>query len=341
MQRCLQLAALGLERVAPNPMVGAVLVYQDRIIGEGWHAYYGGPHAEVMAVQSVAEADRTLIPRSTLYVSLEPCNHHGKTPPCTDLILREGIKRVFVATQDPFGAVNGAGIERLRAAGVKVEVGLLEQEARDLNRFFWTAVTKHRPYITLKWAETADGFIGNLDASRLLISGTLAQQEVHRWRSEHQSILVGAQTACWDDPQLTNRTYPGRQPIRLLLDPNGRVPETARIFQSDARTVVFAQVPLTHAETVVVAASDTWSWIEALLGWCKSAQVQSVLVEGGAITLQHFMQSGYWDEIRVVTSLDRNAGTGRAKPILPDSAILVKQYDLGSDRIHYFRNKYA
>ena len=341
MQRCLDLATLGQERVAPNPLVGAVLVHQDRIIGEGWHAYFGGPHAEVMAVQSVAELDRPLIPHSTLYVSLEPCNHHGKTPPCTDLILREGIKQVIMATQDPFGAVNGAGIERLRATGVDVQVGILEAEAREQNRFFWTAVTKNRPFITLKWAETVDGFIGNLDASRLLISGTLAQQEVHRWRSEHQAILVGAQTACWDDPLLTNRTYPGRQPVRLLLDPNGRVPATAQLFQSDARTVVFSRFPLSYAETIVVDAKDSSAWIEALMGWCISAGLQSILVEGGAVTLQYFLQTGYWDEIRVVSSLDRIAGEGKPSPVLPDSAIPGQQYTLGTDRIHYFRNKYA
>jgi diaminohydroxyphosphoribosylaminopyrimidine deaminase/5-amino-6-(5-phosphoribosylamino)uracil reductase len=341
MQRCLQLARFGQARVAPNPMVGALLVFNDQIIGEGWHGYYGGPHAEVLAVQSVAEANRHLIPSTTLYVSLEPCNHHGKTPPCTDLILRERIPQVVIATMDPFSAVHGTGIQRLKQAGVNVIVGVLEKEAQALNRFFWTAITKKRPFITLKWAETVDGYMGNPNASRLMISGALALQEVHQWRSEHQAILVGAQTACWDDPQLTNRVFPGRQPIRLLLDPNGRVPASAKMFQSDARTVVFSRQVLAHAETIVVSATATWSWIEAVLQWCQRAGVQSVLVEGGAATIQHFLASGYWDEIRVLGSSTVQVGEGLLAPTLPEAATRSHALTLGTDRIHYFRNKYA
>ncbi|HVS95811.1 MAG TPA: bifunctional diaminohydroxyphosphoribosylaminopyrimidine deaminase/5-amino-6-(5-phosphoribosylamino)uracil reductase RibD, partial [Puia sp.] len=211
MRRCLQLARLGAGHVAPNPMVGAVLVFEDRVIGEGYHRRYGGPHAEPECIASVAEPDKTLIGRSTLYVSLEPCAHHGKTPPCADLIVRMGISRVVIGCRDPFPEVNGKGIERLRAAGVEVQTGILEDECVRLNKRFFTFHLEDRPFIVLKWAQTARGFIAHsrAGAERLRISNEITDRLVHKWRSEEASILVGPRTAVLDDPALTVRLWKG------------------------------------------------------------------------------------------------------------------------------------
>src|SRR5690606_9876485 len=213
MRRCLELASLGAGQVAPNPMVGAVLVHNDRIIGEGFHKRFGEAHAEVNCINSVNENDRDLIPGSTIYVSLEPCAHFGKTPPCADLIIHERIPRCIVALRDPFPDVNGKGIEKLLAAGVDVKVGILEDEARELNKRFFRFHINHRPYIILKWAQTADGYIGAGEGQRLLISNEYSNRLVHRWRSEEAAILVGTRTAELDNPALTTRLWPGSSPV--------------------------------------------------------------------------------------------------------------------------------
>ncbi|RYY97121.1 MAG: bifunctional diaminohydroxyphosphoribosylaminopyrimidine deaminase/5-amino-6-(5-phosphoribosylamino)uracil reductase RibD, partial [Chitinophagaceae bacterium] len=212
MLRCLQLARNGLGAVAPNPMVGAVLVHGDRIIGEGWHRRYGGAHAEVECLGSVRGADRALIPESTIYVSLEPCAHHGKTPPCADLLVAERVPRVVVGCRDPFPAVAGKGIEKLRAAGIDVTVGVREAECRGLNAAFFTAHTQGRPFITLKWAQTADGQIAGFRGRRTAISNALSARLTHRLRATHAGILVGTNTALYDDPELSTRHWPGAQP---------------------------------------------------------------------------------------------------------------------------------
>ena len=221
MHRCLELAEKAAGHVAPNPMVGAVLVHEGIIIGEGYHQIYGGPHAEVNCIASVPSSLQHLIQDSVIYVSLEPCAHHGKTPPCADLIIRHNIRHVVIGCRDPFVEVDGKGIEKLHAAGIKTETGILEKECRELNKRFFTFHTKHRPFIILKWAQTGDGKIGT-ENNRLHITGSVTNRLVHKWRSEESAILVGANTALADNPQLTTRLWSGNSPTRLIIDPELR-----------------------------------------------------------------------------------------------------------------------
>ena len=235
MYRCLQLAKLAAGYTAPNPMVGAVLVHSDRIIGEGYHKMYGAAHAEVNCIDSIGRDEKGLIAESTLYVSLEPCAHFGKTPPCTDLIIRSGIRKCIIACRDPFMEVNGKGIEKLVHAGVHVETGILEKEAIELNRRFFTFHTKHRPYVILKWAQTADSIIGteagsNGDFERLLISNEYANRLTHQWRSSEAAIIVGTNTALQDNPALTTRLWPGPSPTRLVIDMKLSLPSSLQLF---------------------------------------------------------------------------------------------------------------
>ncbi|MFI5128490.1 MAG: bifunctional diaminohydroxyphosphoribosylaminopyrimidine deaminase/5-amino-6-(5-phosphoribosylamino)uracil reductase RibD, partial [Chitinophagales bacterium] len=250
MYRCLELAKLGAGQVAPNPMVGAVLVHDDRIIGEGYHQKYGEAHAEVNCIGQAALSGLTdAISQSTLYVSLEPCSHFGKTPPCTDLIIKHKIPKVVIGCRDPFKEVNGKGIEKLIAAGIEVQQGVLEKECIDLNKRFLTFHTQHRPYIILKWAETADGFMappapqgGIREESvrqRLLISNEYTNRLVHRWRSEEAAILVGTNTIENDDPELTTRLWPGHSPVRLIVDMNLRLPSSLKVFNGQEETIIF------------------------------------------------------------------------------------------------------
>lgn len=339
MQRCLELALRGAGWVAPNPMVGAVLVHGNRIIGEGWHQRIGGAHAEVQCLQSVAVADQPLIPDSTLYVSLEPCAHYGKTPPCSLLIQQAGISRVVVGCRDPFPEVNGKGIAQLKAAGVDVITGVLEPECRDVNRRFFTFHEKKRPYIILKWAQTADGFIGTGTPERLHISNAVTNLLVHRWRSEEAAILAGSQTVLLDDPLLTNRSGIGLQPVRLVLDRQLQLPLQLRLFNSDAATVVFntlqhqpAGQPAYHqlATDVPVA--------EAIAAALYQLQLQSVLVEGGARLLRLFLKQGLFDEIRIITNEALQAGTGIKAPPLPEQLVCASKQQIGTDAISIWRN---
>ena len=239
MERCLQLAKLGAGHVAPNPMVGSVLVYENRIIGEGYHRKYGEAHAEVNCIASIDDQDIQFIERSTLYVSLEPCAHYGKTPPCSDLIIRKKIPRVLIGCRDPFKEVNGKGIEKLEAAGVNVVTGILEKNCKELNRRFFIFHTKKRPYIILKWAQTSDKKIAVNSDKPLKISNEFTNRLVHKWRSEEAAILVGTNTALADDPLLTNRLWSGKNPVRLVIDKELKLPAGAKIFNIDAPTVVF------------------------------------------------------------------------------------------------------
>lgn len=238
MRRCLELALRGRGAVSPNPMVGAVLALGERVLGEGWHRAYGGPHAEVNCFDAVCAADRPLIPQATLYCNLEPCSHYGKTPPCADLILRMGVRRVVVGCGDPNPEVAGKGIARLRAGGVTVTDGVLAEEARDLNIAFFYWITHRRPYVILKWAESADGFIARR-GERTPISAPLALRLGHRWRAEADAILVGARTALLDDPALTTRFFPGKNPLRLALDPHAALPRSALLLDDAAPTWIY------------------------------------------------------------------------------------------------------
>lgn len=303
MLRCLQLAEKGLGNVAPNPMVGAVVVHQNKIIGEGFHEMYGGPHAEVNAINAVT--DQSLLASSTLYVSLEPCNHLGKTPPCCDLILKHRIPTVIICNSDPNPQVNSSGINRLKEAGIKVETGILEEKGAFLNRRFFTYHQKKRPYIILKWAQTKDGFIDRIrsdkDAKVNWISTKDSIQLKHQWRTEEQAILIGKNTAINDNPQLTSRLYKGKNPLRILIDNNLNVSLDHQIFNKEATTLVFNSIKEEKKETIHFHLIHDFS-LPALLSYLHSISIQSVIVEGGAQTLQGFIDEGLWDEARVFTS---------------------------------------
>ena len=297
--RCLQLARLGEYYVAPNPMVGAVLVadagYRDsalagQILGEGWHEQYGGPHAEPNCIRHAEQAYPQGIdyPSCTLYVSLEPCSHYGKTPPCAELIIRKGIGRVVIGMLDPNPQVAGRGVRMLREAGIEVKVGVLEQACRELNKRFVCLHTQHRPYVILKWAQTADGYIDMVreGGSPLVISTPLTKQLVHQQRAENMAIMVGTRTALLDNPRLLNTRWSGRHPIRITLDRHGVLPADSRIFSDESPTIVYRE-------------NTDWQYI---LQDLAQRNIHSVLVEGGATWLQHILDSGLYDEVHVEVS---------------------------------------
>ena len=294
MRRCLELAGHGLPGAPPNPMVGAVIVHEGRIIGEGWHRRCGGPHAEVNAVASVAPADEALLGESTIYVSLEPCSHWGRTPPCAELLVAKGLRRVVVGCVDPFARVQGRGIARLREAGIEVRVGCLEQECLWLNRRFITFHTHRRPWVTLKWAQSADGYIdrqrhSRADGEPVRFSTEWTQTLVHRLRASHQAICVGRRTWELDAPSLTTRLWPGPSPRRFVL------------------STTMAAAP---------GGPEVCGSVAELLAVLHRREVQSLLVEGGRETLQAFIDSGMWDEAYVEHSPLR-LGSGVAAPTLP------------------------
>jgi diaminohydroxyphosphoribosylaminopyrimidine deaminase/5-amino-6-(5-phosphoribosylamino)uracil reductase len=339
MQRCLQLAKAGAGYVAPNPMVGAVLVHNHRIIGEGYHRLYGGPHAEVNCINSVKEEDRHLVPQSTLYCSLEPCAHFGKTPPCADLIVAQKIPRVVIGCRDPFKQVNGKGVEKLLAAGVEVTLNVLEQEALQLNKRFITFNTQHRPYIILKWAQTANGKIAGDDAGqRLLISNAYTNRLVHKWRSEEAAILVGTNTALFDDPSLTTRLWTGPHPVRLVVDMNLRLPASLQLFNGKVKTIVFNTLQHSvHNNLVYYQVTHDVELVHQVVHALYQLKIQSVLVEGGARLLQSFIDEGLWDEIRMITGNETVVAAGLPAPHI-QTGTLVKHESCFSDTIHYFMN---
>lgn len=337
MHRCLELAKLGGGNVAPNPMVGAVLVHDGRIIGEGYHAIFGGPHAEVNCINSVADADKALISSAALYVSLEPCCHQGKTPPCTDLIIRHQIRKVVIGSRDPFPAMNGSGVDRLREHGVQVTENVLNKECAELNRRFFTFHTANRPYVLLKWAQTADGKISSGNAERLMISNEFTNRLVHRWRSEEAAILVGTSTALLDNPTLNVRHWNGPDPVRIVIDKDLSLPGHLRLFDGSQRTVIFNTLKHQESETMTFyqVTSDT-SLVHQVLNACVRLGISSVMVEGGATLLQSFIDDDCWDEARVITNNTLFAPAGMNAPVL-SSAVLWKQEQVANDAIGYFR----
>jgi diaminohydroxyphosphoribosylaminopyrimidine deaminase / 5-amino-6-(5-phosphoribosylamino)uracil reductase len=339
MQRCLQLAALGAGHVAPNPMVGAVLVYQDRIIGEGYHKLYGTSHAEVNCINSVAPQHQSLINESTLYVSLEPCSHFGKTPPCADLIIEKKIPRVVVACRDPFPQVNGKGIEKLEKHGIEVIQDVLQKEGNELNKRFFTFHKLHRPYIVLKWAQTGDGKIANEDYSRIYITNEFSNRHVHKWRSEEASILVGANTALFDDPQLTTRLWNGPNPIRLVIDPDLRLPSSLHLFDGRHRTIVFnTRIHEEHSNLLYYQVSTDANLVHQVIHALYQLNIQSTLVEGGAKILQSFIDEGYWDEARIITNPLLRQPLGLSSPVLTNERFVYEK-QIGGDSIHYYTNQ--
>ncbi len=335
MKRALELAERGLGTVSPNPLVGCLLVAEEQIIGEGWHQRYGELHAEINALETVEK--RSLLPKATAYVTLEPCAHFGKTPPCADRLIKEKIPHVVVGMQDPFGKVDGQGIAKMRAAGIKVEVGVLEDECRQLNKRFLTFHEQKRPWVMLKWAQTADGFVAREDFSSKWISDAFSRKLVHKWRSEEDAILVGTNTLRYDDPSLTVRDWVGRSPIRVTLDRDLRLFPDRTLFDQRHRTLCFNAI---RSEMV----SDTLELIKIDFGkplisqlLCSLYQkdVQSLLVEGGTRTLQGFLDACFWDEIRIFVA-PHSFGAGIPAP--QPQGIQQKRQQLQQDTLLVYRN---
>jgi diaminohydroxyphosphoribosylaminopyrimidine deaminase/5-amino-6-(5-phosphoribosylamino)uracil reductase len=393
MHRCLALAKLGMGRVAPNPMVGAVLVYQNKIIGEGYHQKYGEAHAEVNCIQSVKSSDQEFIAASTLYVSLEPCAHFGKTPPCADLIIKHKIPKVVIGCRDPFAEVNGKGIEKLKAAGIEAMTGVLEKECLELNKCFFTFHAQQRPYIVLKWAQTGDRKIAGLSINpsvgetastqgrlepkaifnndftkiggmpanslpsgedrggpvRLLISNEYANRLVHKWRSEAMAIVVGTNTALYDDPELTTRFWPGTNPVRIVIDLHLRLPKTLKVFNSSTPTIVFnlhqhtlpdkaSTINIEQTGVVYYQVTEGVNLIHQLVHALYQTNIQSIMVEGGAKLLQSFIDESLWDEARVVTNEKVVVGSGLPAPILKNEELAGGE-QIFSDMLRQYKQK--
>ena len=335
MRRCLQLARNGLCHTAPNPMVGAVLVCDGKIIGEGYHVRCGQAHAEVNAIRSVK--DSSLLTRSTLYVSLEPCAHYGKTPPCADLIVEKGIPRIVIGCGDPFAQVAGRGIRKLQDAGREVIVGVLEKECRELIRRFITFHTHRRPYITLKWAQSADGFLDvqRTGESPALLSSSLTQMLVHKKRAEHSAILVGTRTALLDNPSLTVRHWYGPSPVRVVLDRLGRLPDSLHLFDGQVPTLVVTEKARVGRPNVEYVQADfNRPVVPQLLAALHARNLQSLLVEGGASTLQAFLDAGLWDEA-FVEEAPLCLGNGVQAPRMDEKKICDREQHFGHFIRHY------
>ena len=308
MQRALQLARLGAGAVSPNPMVGCVIVHQEKIIGEGFHQKYGEAHAEVNAINAVL--DKSILSESTVYVTLEPCSHFGKTPPCADLLIKHQVKKVIVCNYDPNPLVAGQGIEKLCQAGIEVEVGLLEEEGKELNKRFFTYIEKERPYIILKWAESADGFIAKKNYESVQISNLLSRRFVHKMRSEEDAIMVGTNTARYDNPTLDTRFWTGKNAVRVLMDKDLSLSNSLNIFDNSQKTICYTTLArsstsrsILENNTEVVLLKDEFHSInELVLEDLYQRKVQSIIIEGGTILLQSFIDLGLWDEAYILKS---------------------------------------
>ncbi len=338
MQRCLELAQNGLGTTYPNPMVGSVIVCDGKIIGEGWHQKAGEPHAEVNAINSVK--DKSLLSKSTIYVSLEPCSHFGKTPPCSDLIIHHKIPNVVVGTVDPNEKVAGKGIDKLRQSGASVMVGISEKQCRELNRRFFTFHNQKRPYIILKWAESSDGFLSPLakEAQRpVWITNPYSRQLVHKWRTEEQAILVGTNTVLEDNPQLNSRDWNGNNPVRVVLDRSGKIPHHYDVKNGRQPTIFitekenFVTVENCMTETIIF----DYQLAEKISDLLFKKGIQSVIIEGGLQTLQTFIDADLWDESRIFKgNLILQQGTKapaitgktvKRKTILNDELLTIKR----------------
>ncbi|MCB9303443.1 MAG: bifunctional diaminohydroxyphosphoribosylaminopyrimidine deaminase/5-amino-6-(5-phosphoribosylamino)uracil reductase RibD [Lewinellaceae bacterium] len=338
MQRCFDLAVLGAGRTAPNPMVGAVLVHNETIIGEGFHRAYGEAHAEVNAVNSVSPENRNLVPYSTLYVSLEPCNIYGKTPPCTNLILEKKIPKVVISCLDHSPGVNGSGIERLRAAGVEVVVGVLEAEGQHLSRIRNTFVRENRPYIILKFAQSSNGMFAPPDSRQYWLTNAFSKRLTHKWRSEVDAILVGANTARIDNPQLTNRLWPGKSPLRVVLSRHGGLPSSLALFDENAPTLLVCEKKTSlmgQKNYQVLELAFNQALLPSLLTSLAQRNITSLLVEGGARTLEGFLQLGLWDEARVLVA-GVHLFPGLPAPQLPLAPESIQK--LGNDFLLAYQN---
>ena len=337
-RRCIELAKNGLGTTYPNPMVGSVIVYDDKIIGEGWHKKAGEPHAEVNAINSVK--DKSLLNKATIYVSLEPCSHFGKTPPCCDLIIKNKIPNVVIGTVDPNEKVAGNGIKKLIEAGTHVTIGILEAECNELNKRFFTFHEKKRPYIILKWAESKDGFIApleKLEKKPVWITNQYSRQLVHKWRSEEQAILVGTQTVIDDNPKLDVRDWTGNNPIRVVLDQNKRISNDSQIFDGQTKTIVFSKFkPTVEKENIIFEVIDFEQNIATrIVQKLYQHQIQSVIIEGGRQTLQTFIDENLWDEARIFIG-DIKIKEGIKAPTLVKKSF--EKLSIGNDELILSRN---
>lgn len=336
-KRCIELAKNGLGATYPNPLVGSVIVHKNKIIGEGWHQKAGEAHAEVNAVNSVK--DTSLLKHATIYVSLEPCSHYGKTPPCSDLIIAKGIKKVIIGTIDPFARVAGRGIKKLMEAGCKVQVGVLEKECQDLNKRFFTFHQKKRPYIILKWAQTADGFIApKIQEKRepVWITNQYSKQVVHKWRSEEQAILVGTNTAIADNPKLNTRLWRGENPVRIVIDRELKIPKNSALFDHSIKTIVITEKAETASPNLVFETLRFKEQFPAQI--CEVLyrhNIQSLIIEGGAKTLQAFIDSNLWDEARVFSGISE-FHQGIKAPVFSGKRIL--KTSLERDTLKIYKN---
>ena len=336
MQRSLDLAIKAIGQVAPNPMVGCVIVHNGQIIGEGYHQQFGKPHAEVNAINSVPKELIHLLPQSTIYVSLEPCSHHGKTPPCADLIISKEIPKVVIGSNDPNPQVAGKGIQKLLDAGIEVTTGVRQKEADFLNRRFMTSHLKHRPYIILKWAESSDGFMAPNEAKQVWLTNDYSKKLVHQWRSEEQAIMVGKHTVEIDDPELTVRLVEGKNPVRVIMDRTLLLPMIKKIFQQSATVIVYNEL-----KTEV----DSWIHFEKIefnqpvlpqiMHNLAAKHIQSIIVEGGPSTLQYFIDENLWDEARVFTA-EVKLGSGKTSPKIVGHVLTEEM--IGNDRLKYLFN---
>ena len=337
MTRCLELATKGLGHVAPNPMVGCVVVSDDKIIAEGFHERYGEAHAEPNAINS---ADDELLKKSTLYVTLEPCSHFGKTPPCADLIIRKGIKKVVIGSLDPNPLVAGKGIQKLKEAGIEVVQGILDKECRELNKRFFTFHEKKRPYIILKWAQTSDGFVSRWPVPRNSednqVTGTESKRLVHQWRAEEQAILIGYNTLINDNPLLTTRLAEGKNPIRLLMSREPNFPEGLNLFNKDAKTIVFNGVKSEEEENITFVKVDWNAKVKEILEYCYAQQIASIIVEGGTNTIYNFMNQQLWDEARIFVNPHKTFGHGIGAPDLNREDIAPQK--TGNDLLYTVMN---
>jgi diaminohydroxyphosphoribosylaminopyrimidine deaminase/5-amino-6-(5-phosphoribosylamino)uracil reductase len=340
--RCIELGKNGLGTTAPNPMVGCVITWEEEVVGEGFTSPYGGPHAEVNAIHAVR--DKALLKEATLYVSLEPCSHYGKTPPCADLIIHSGIPRVVIGLKDPHSKVAGKGISKLRDAGIEVICPVLEDACREHHRRFLAYHEKKRPYIILKWAESADGYMapdGDLrkeEPNPFWISNRYSRQLVHQWRTEEQSILVGTSTVLMDNPELTSRTWSGKNPLRIVMDRTLRIPRGYHIYDGSSETLIFTEVE-DFPEPPSGVIYEVLNFSEDLVGQvCRKLyehQVQSVIIEGGAYTLSSFIDKGIWDEARVFIG-KTPMGSGLKAPLISGREIFSA--DVAGDILRILRN---
>jgi len=332
MQRALELAQRGRGAVSPNPMVGCVIVNQNRIIGEGWHKKFGGPHAEVHAVESVE--DTALLPGSSVYVNLEPCSHHGKTPPCADLLIRSKVARVVVSNLDTNPLVAGTGIKRLREAGIEVITGIREKEGRVLNERFFTYYEKKRPFVILKWAQTADGFIARENYESKWISNEHSRQLVHQWRSVEDAILVGSRTALHDNPQLNVRDWEGRDPVRIVFDRFLRLPDSLKLFDGSQQTLCYNTLKHEEHTNLILVRIEEQGFLEQALHDMAHRNIQSIMVEGGAHTINELMKLNLWDEARVFVS-SHTFGRGIAAPNVLGARVQTQK--VFSDDLYIYR----